>query len=201
MTTGDNIKEYRKSKNITQQELSDKTGISISAINKYENNKREPKTEMLIKIAKALDVSLSALIDTEEVDIYENNLEKLKNEVPDEDKELISWSSSSIEYDKETYKAINILSEFLKNNALQNDCEYEYNSVMFEYGINDIYIFIQEMLKLKFSKKNDTDIGIELLFKNLGSSTRRFYDYENKIIKETIINYIDGMIEIKHRNE
>lgn len=201
MTTGDNIKEYRKFKNITQQELSDKTGISISAINKYENNKREPKTEMLIKIAKALDVSLGTLADSESEDIYQSNLKKLRNEVPEEDQDLINWNPSSIEYNKEVNEGIKLLNEFLKNNTLQHDSEYEYNSMIYKYGIDNIYIFIQEMLKLKFSKENDFDIGIELLFKNLGSSTRRFHDYENKIIKETLTTYVEGMIEIKHRTE
>ncbi|MFT8343752.1 MAG: helix-turn-helix domain-containing protein [Clostridium beijerinckii] len=201
MTIGDNIKEYRKLKNITQQELSDKTGVSISAINKYENNKREPKTEILKKIAKALDVSLGTLADSENEDIYQSNLKKLRNELSEEDQDLINWSPSSIEYDKEVNEGIKLLNEFLKNNALQHDSEYEYDSMIYKYGIDNIYIFIQEMLKLKFSKENDFDIGMELLFKNLGSSTRRFHDYENKIIKETVVKYIDGMIEIKHRNE
>lgn len=201
MSFGDNIKKYRLNRGINQKELAEILGIPVSTLANYENNHREPRTTILKKIAKVLDVSLGTLADSEREDIYQSNLKKLRNEVPEEDQDLINWSPSSIEYDKEVNEGIKLLNEFLKNNALQHDSEYEYNSMIYKYGIDNIYIFIQEMLKLKFSKENDFDIGMELLFKNLGSSTRRFQDYENKIIKETLIKYIDGMIEIKHRNE
>lgn len=60
----DRIKEYRKLKGMTQAELANKTGISLSNISKYESGNRTPKTEYLFKIANALNVSIDALVST-----------------------------------------------------------------------------------------------------------------------------------------
>ena len=62
MTLGERIKEARKNKGLTQEELAFITGISISAITKYESNLREAKIEMLVKIADALKIPIESLI-------------------------------------------------------------------------------------------------------------------------------------------
>lgn len=65
----DKIKKARVSMGLTQKDLAEATGISVSAINKYESKLREPKKEQLIKIAKFLKIPLSELID-EDTEIY-----------------------------------------------------------------------------------------------------------------------------------
>ena len=62
MTLGERIKQARKNKGLTQEELAFITGISISAITKYESNLREAKIEMLVKIADALKIPIESLI-------------------------------------------------------------------------------------------------------------------------------------------
>lgn len=62
MTLGERIKEARKSKGLTQEELAFVTDISISAITKYETNLREAKVEMIVKIADALKIPIESLI-------------------------------------------------------------------------------------------------------------------------------------------
>lgn len=59
------IKEYRKLKSMTAQDLSEKSGINLSTIKKYETDGRKPKIEQLKKIADALDVSVYEFIDFE----------------------------------------------------------------------------------------------------------------------------------------
>lgn len=59
---GNRIKEYRKSKGITQKELALHAGIPYSTYSNYENNNREPNREQLQKIATALDVPLYELM-------------------------------------------------------------------------------------------------------------------------------------------
>lgn len=55
------IKQIRKEKNITLEELSKTSGISKTHINDIENNKKEPTLSVAIAIAKALKVQLTDL--------------------------------------------------------------------------------------------------------------------------------------------
>jgi len=63
MTLGENIKSYRKKLNLSQEELGLKSGLSRNAIYNYEKGKRQPNIEAITRIAKELNVSLSALIN------------------------------------------------------------------------------------------------------------------------------------------
>ena len=62
MSIGDNIKNYRNNLNFTQKQLSEKSGVSESAIKYYESNRRNAKIETLTKIAEALGVDVSVLL-------------------------------------------------------------------------------------------------------------------------------------------
>lgn len=55
------IKEIRKQKNITLDELSKRSGVSKTHINDIENNIKEPTLTIAISIAKALNVQLTDL--------------------------------------------------------------------------------------------------------------------------------------------
>lgn len=66
-TIGLKIKSMRKSKGATQEDLALRTGISISAIRKYENGDRSPKIEAIKSISNALGVKISDLMDENEI--------------------------------------------------------------------------------------------------------------------------------------
>lgn len=55
------IKELRKSKNVTLQEVSEKTGISVTSLSFYEKGQRNPKIETWQKLADYFDVSVGYL--------------------------------------------------------------------------------------------------------------------------------------------
>ena len=57
-----NIKRYRTRKNITQQGLSDLSGISLPAIKNIERKKSLPRTNTLLDLSKALDCRLQDLV-------------------------------------------------------------------------------------------------------------------------------------------
>ena len=64
---GDRIKEFRNKEGLSQEDISKKLGINRSTYSNYENNIREPKIEILNKIADALNISIYDLIrDTPE---------------------------------------------------------------------------------------------------------------------------------------
>ncbi len=62
MGIGDRIKEARESKGVKQSEIAQLLGVSSQAISNYESGIRDPKIEMLVKIAKYLDVSLDYIV-------------------------------------------------------------------------------------------------------------------------------------------
>ena len=58
MTTGERIKEARKHRKMTQKQLAEAAGIATGTIQQYELGKREPRYEILIRICKALNISI-----------------------------------------------------------------------------------------------------------------------------------------------
>lgn len=67
MSIGNNIRNIRKEKGITLQQIADVMGCSPQLISQYENGKRIPKIENIRKIAAALGVYISDLVDDWEV--------------------------------------------------------------------------------------------------------------------------------------
>ena len=61
MGFGDRIKEYRKLLKISQKELAERAGISLMSVRRYEANEREPRREVLDRIADAVNVDSSEL--------------------------------------------------------------------------------------------------------------------------------------------
>lgn len=68
MTFGEKLKTVRLSLNLSQSELSEKTGISERSLYTYEQTGILPRSNNLRKLAEALNVSVSYLLDEEETD-------------------------------------------------------------------------------------------------------------------------------------
>lgn len=66
MTFGEKLVFYRTKKNMTQKALAEELGITPTRLNYWEKDKREPDVQMILEIAKALDVSANVLIGYEE---------------------------------------------------------------------------------------------------------------------------------------
>ena len=60
---GNKIRELRKKKNLTQEELAYRAELDYSYINQIENGKRNPSMEAVERIAKALGVRAKNLLD------------------------------------------------------------------------------------------------------------------------------------------
>ena len=59
---GKRVAELRRRSNLTQQQLADKTGMSLVSIAYIETGKRWVRLTTLDKIAQALDVEMSELL-------------------------------------------------------------------------------------------------------------------------------------------
>lgn len=93
LEVGKKIKEFRKNKKITQNEISQKLGISRVSYIQYENGKRDIPFSLLPKICKILDIKISDLDNILDLDFqvfdftkrFETFLEKytvqLKNKI------------------------------------------------------------------------------------------------------------------------
>ncbi len=60
---GKNVQKQRKLRGITQEELAAEIGVSSTYIGFIEQSKRQPAIDTLDKIARALKVKLSELLD------------------------------------------------------------------------------------------------------------------------------------------
>lgn len=117
------IKKYRKARKLTMEQLSEKSGINLSTLKKYETDNRNPKLEQLSKIAEALEVSVFEFLDIEVNSV--NDIISLVNKMNiatdiDNDKVCISFKNKEInnclkEYAVD-YKKDNILIEKTETN-------------------------------------------------------------------------------------
>lgn len=104
MEVGSKIKEARKKKGITQDELAHRIGISKNGLWNYENNKRQVNLDQLNKIAIALDIEVIELIGKEN---YINEAKKQSEAI------LGEFSKGNfIEFNNETNLLMNLIQYF-----------------------------------------------------------------------------------------
>lgn len=72
MSIGSRIKEARTNKNLTQEELASKIGVTKGAIANYENEVSVPKTDLLFKLFDSLECDANYL--------YQDDMKALKND-------------------------------------------------------------------------------------------------------------------------
>ncbi|ACL19623.1 transcriptional regulator, XRE family [Desulfitobacterium hafniense DCB-2] len=56
-----NIRQYRKEKNISQEDLAKRCNVSRQTINAIENNKYDPTLSLAFKLAEVLQVTVDEL--------------------------------------------------------------------------------------------------------------------------------------------
>lgn len=66
MTLGQRIQELRKQKELSQEALGEKLGVSRQAVSRWEMDGAVPEVDKLIAMAKLFGVSLNQLLDVEE---------------------------------------------------------------------------------------------------------------------------------------
>lgn len=62
MYIGEVIRKYRKEKNMTQEEMAKRLGVTTPAVNKWENGNSFPDIMLLAPIARLLDISTDTLL-------------------------------------------------------------------------------------------------------------------------------------------
>lgn len=88
LSYGNHIKDVRKDLNLTQKQFAKKIGCAEITIRQYENGKRQPRLEVLQKIASTFDIPVSDLLPTaEELEAKNRELEQdIKGNISDEER-------------------------------------------------------------------------------------------------------------------
>lgn len=76
-TIGDRIATLMTNKKLSQKELTQKAGITESALSRYLKNERQPKVEILAQIATALNTTTDYLIFGNKFEMDYNDLCRL----------------------------------------------------------------------------------------------------------------------------
>ena len=69
MNIGNNIKQLRQRKNMTQEEVAEKLGVSSQAVSKWENNANTPDIMLLPAISDLFNIPIDALF-SDNLEIY-----------------------------------------------------------------------------------------------------------------------------------
>ena len=88
MVIGKRIKQLRTNQKISQQELGDILGVTKVSVSCYENGKRVPSLDTLIKLAKYFNTSIDYLVGREKKIFNEEN-NKYVGSISEQDIELI----------------------------------------------------------------------------------------------------------------
>ena len=62
----DRLKQLRKEKGVSQKDVANAIGVSVSAYSNYEQGLREPSNQILINLCKYYDVSADYLLGLED---------------------------------------------------------------------------------------------------------------------------------------
>lgn len=74
MQVGEVIRKYRKKKNMTQEEIAKRLGVTTPAVNKWEKGVTQPDIMLLAPIARLLDITLETLLSfQDELTVEEMN--------------------------------------------------------------------------------------------------------------------------------
>ena len=82
----ENIKEIRKSKGLSQQELAVKLNVVRQTVSKWEQGLSVPDSEMLISISEALETPVSTLLGETVIETEVDNIKALSEKL-----EAINW--------------------------------------------------------------------------------------------------------------
>lgn len=220
MKVGENIKKYRKEKELTQKDLGEKCGLSANSIIRYEKGHRQPTIEVLNQIAEALEVPVSALIGEP---FSQALLNKIIKNITSNDpiKEISDLTNIDISYLLYTYssnaefsldtekKLLSLLSNLNKHDLklLYDDITLSKNYIVENETINFIesLLDINNAIKINHEEYLDNENFHSLIKSRIFDKNKKY----NVLITDSIINNliynIDNLIDfelfkIKERN-
>lgn len=80
MQIGEVIRKYRKNKNMTQEDMAKRLGVTTPAVNKWEKGVTQPDIMLLAPIARCLDITLETLLSFH-VEPTEEEIKRIVREI------------------------------------------------------------------------------------------------------------------------
>ena len=114
---GKRIKEIRKKKKISQMALAEKCDISESHLSYIECGKNKPSLNLIIKIARELEISVDMLLEgymNTDTNVYERELNELLNDCSPYEKRIIFETMHSLKKSLKQNKTL-IVNEVKEN--------------------------------------------------------------------------------------
>ena len=107
---GERLKELRKSKNLTQEDIAKIFDIKPATVSAWEVGKAQPSYDILIELANYFDVTPNYLLNFTQDDV--NEMEKLKQAL----KEAGMWDYNLDDMSKEDFEKAMKIVAMLKEN-------------------------------------------------------------------------------------
>ncbi len=170
MELGKRIKQLRQDAGLSQQEFADYTGFSVSYIQKFEEGKREMKTNHLIRFSKVLKLKPFDIINTESTNLEYHPTNKS------------AFSMTNIEY-REKQDSHKIF----ENEIIETISSDFFNVIELENIMNDKIKFKNPIENIVISKGTDVENAVKVIRKKWKLGKNPIYDVihllENKGIK------------------
>ena len=94
MNLSDNLKKIRKDKNLSQEQLAEKLGVSRQSVSKWESNQAYPEMDKVIQLTKLFNLNMDELLNQ---DISETTKEKQsKNILNKYIEEILNFTSKTV---------------------------------------------------------------------------------------------------------
>lgn len=124
---GMKIKEFRKSKKLTQQGLADLVGVKNSAISNYEQGTRIPKRDFLFRVANALGVSIDEFfpIQSEESSTTLSEINKISSQLEEPRQKVVLDTASSQLEEQIEKKRLSFFSKKIDFDKITNIVPYD----------------------------------------------------------------------------
>ena len=192
-----NIKNYRKRKGLTQEELANKVGVSLMSIRRYETKgvqNREPSADLFDKIADVLETTSDVLRGKESDYEFKDTVSDM-----DKDKKIRAFigtiKNSYPNQEERTKKLEQLIYQIIENHESQNENNNQNWNPDFEKKASKIITLLSQ---LNDSGQNKAIEQVELLTKlpEFSKNDKQVLNNYLEYIKNTSPQYWENLKNI-----
>lgn len=193
---GKRLKELRKENNLSQSELSDKIGCSISAISKYELGKRTPDIAFLDTVADFFNVPVDYLLGRSRTKVIEPDLTYVCNYLCLSEKAIQQIEAFTALFPIGCQSGADIFNYLCETGDLISMCI----SICSYLELTEMTLCYKELIRLK--EKSGEDTSAEKEFYNFAKSDTDYFKWQieknlNEMTERVLDHYLQKLINSK----
>lgn len=175
----DNIRNFRKDRMMTQEQLAEALGVTVGAVYKWENGRSRPDVNLLIEMADLFETSVDALLGyTVRNNDREHIVERLKAFIHDRDAaDAIIEAEKALKKYPNNFEVVYHSAHLFDTRGMdENNTQYlrralelfQYAILLIEQNTDDTIstLYIQIHIAEIYFQLDKTDMAIEILKKN-----------------------------------